>query len=347
MKKQITFVREKFNPYGGAERYFQRLIDTLQNRNLYRVEILEFPQPKWMSSWLKIILFNLKACRAKKDRFYFSNDRLICLDIHRAGGGTHKAFLKTKGFTLNPFHPVALWIEKKTLENTKKIIANSQKVKRDILESYDIPDSKIEVIYNGVPIPPEFNKIDAKKKLQEEFKIDMKDKIILYVGSGFERKGVWELLEILSRVKGPYRAFIVGKDKRMNKYKKYTKKLGMENKIFFTGPRRDVDLFYKSADIFLFPTKYEPFSNVVLEALSYGAVVFTTKQNGASEILDDFYVMESPKDINISKKLDRLLSNNILLKEEQKKAREIPKEYTIEKNVDLTVKLIQEVLENK
>lgn len=344
MRKKITFVREKFNPYGGAERYFQRLINTLKKLGDYEIELLEFPQPSWMPSWLKMLIFNYQACRAKKECFYFSNDRITCLDIHRAGGGTHKAFLKTKGFSLNPLHPVSLWIEKRTLENARLIIANSRKVKTDILESYDIPSKKIEIIYNGVPIH-DFDKNVSRSRLKKEFQVDENEKIILYVGSGFERKGVWEFLEILSRVKKDFKAFIVGKEKRMGKYIRYAKKLGLQDKVFFTGPRKDVETFYAASDIFLFPTRYEPFSNVVLEALSFENIVFTTRQNGAHEILEEHFVMNSPNDYSVVERIDAYLGNDSNLAKAQKKARELAKQYSIERNVSKTIQVIEKAFE--
>lgn len=341
--KKISFVRERFNPYGGAERYFQRLIEEIEQRKEFEVELLEFPQPKWLVSWIKNPLYNYQACRQKGNRFYFSNDRLTCLDIHRAGGGTHKAFLKTKGLSLNPLHPVNLWLEKRTLKNAKIIIANSKKVKQDILDSYDIPENKIVVIYNGVPIRS-FDKTQAKFELVDEFEIPLDAKILLYVGSGFRRKGVRELLEILSKIREKFVAFIVGKEKNIEKYQKLSRQLNLSNKVFFTGPRKDVERFYAASDIFVFPTHYEPFSNVVLEALSYETVVFTTKQNGASEILESTFVMEHPRDFSVCQKIEHLLEDVDLLKTEQKKARELAKRFSIESNTDKTIEVIKKAL---
>ena len=341
--KKISFVRERFNPYGGSERYFQRLIDEISRRGIFEVEVLEFPQPKWLVSWIKLPLYNFIACLNKRGRFYFSNDRLTCLDIHRAGGGTHKAFLKTKGFTLNPLHPVNLWLEKKTLENAKYIIANSNKVKQDILDSYPISEEKIKVIYNGVVLKS-FDKQKAKKQLTKEFGIRADEKILLYVGSGFERKGVHELLQILSKLRQPFKAFIIGKEKKMAHYIKEAERLKLTDRIFFTSARQDVDTFYAASDIFILPTRYEPFSNVVLEALSFENIVFTTKQNGASEILDPHFVMKRPDDFSICGKIDDLLADSQSLERYQKAAREIAKNHSIQRNVNETIGLIEKVM---
>jgi len=343
--QKITFVRRQHTPFGGAERYLERLVDVLKNRG-YETEIRHLEQPKWMPSWLKFLYYDHQACSSKGERFYFSNDRLTCLDIYRAGGGVHKVFLKTKGFSLNPLHPVYLHLEKRAFENALTIIANSQMVKNEIIETYGIDPKKIEVIYNGVPLEP-FDKRASKKRLVEEFGIAEEEKIILYVGSGFERKGVAELLQLLVLLKSDFKAFVVGKEKQLNRYRQMVRDMGLDKRVFFTGPREDVSTFYAAADIFILPTHYEPFSNVVLEALSYENIVFTTRQNGASEILDERFIMASPGDVSIVAEIEKLLEDKAYLESTQTKAGEIAQQYTIEANADKTVEVIRQTMEKR
>jgi UDP-glucose:(heptosyl)LPS alpha-1,3-glucosyltransferase len=114
--------------------------------------------------------------------------------------------------------------------------------------------------------------------------------------------------------------------------------------VIFTGPREDVDDFYAISDIFLLPTHYEPFSNVVLEAMNFENVVFTTRQNGASELLDKRFIMDSPKDNKVVKSIDNLLSNETNLKEEQIKNREKSKLFSIEENLNKTLEVINDYI---
>ena len=337
----IYFIRQKYTPFGGAERYLKRLTSVLIKKNI-EFDIIYANLPKWFPSWVKALIFNYKVCKNKNNFFYFSLDRITCADIYRAGDGVHKTFLKTKGFSLNPLHLTYLYLEKKCFKNAKKIIANSNMIKKEIIKEYKIDPKKIEVVYNGVEIK-DFDKKSAIERLKNEFDI-INEKILLFVGSGFERKGVEEFLKILSKIDHPFKAFIVGKEKNINRYKNLSKKLNLEDKVFFTGPRKDVDTFYAAADIFLFPTHYEPFSNVILEAMSFENVVFTTAQNGASEILPKDFIMQNPKDFSIVSKIDQLLKDEQKLKKIQKNMREISKKYTIEQNVEKTLKVIDEFI---
>ena len=332
--KKLTLLRQKPNKFGGAEKYLERLINELKKQNI-DFEIIYSTSPKFLSSWIKAIWYNLQVCIPKKNKFYFSLERITCPDIYRAGDGVHKVFLEIeKKSKLNPLHLVYLYFEKKAFINAKKIIAISKMVKNDIIKSYNIDPNKIEVIYNGIPLK---EKVDFSD-LVREFNIK-NEKIILYVGSGFKRKGVKKALEIVAKLKGNFKFFVVGKEKNINWYKDYAKKLKIDNKVIFTGPRVDVDKFYSMADIFLFPTRYEPFGSVVIEALNFECVVFTTNTCGGGEILSQDWIIDD----KIVSKIQYLLDNEKELYELQKKAKSISKNFSIEKNVQKTLKVINEI----
>ena len=332
---KITFLRLKPNKFGGAEKYLERLANELKKQNI-DFEIKYTTAPKFLPSWVKAVWFNLEVCLNKTNKFYFSLERITCPDIYRAGDGVHKVFLKIENKSkLNPLHYVYLWIEKRMFKNAQKIIANSNMIKKQIINTYNIDSEKIEVIYNGIPLKEKADVKDIKK----EFNVG-DEKILLYVGSGFKRKGVKEALEIVSKLNGDFKFFVVGKEKDIQWYKNYAKSLRVDDKVIFTGPRTDVDKFYSMADIFIFPTHYEPFSNVILEALNFECVSFTTKMNGASEILPSEWIIDE----NIVDKIQNLLDNEEELKKLKKKAKEISKNFSIEENVKKTLKVINEAI---
>ncbi|NPA55463.1 MAG: glycosyltransferase family 4 protein [Epsilonproteobacteria bacterium] len=333
----LTFLRLKRSKFGGAENYLSRLTDELSKHNV-KFTIKYSSAPKFLPSWLKIIWYNLEVCLGKKD-IYFSFERVICPDIYRAGDGVHKVFLQTiKKSKFNPLHYVYLFIEKRMFQNAKIIIANSNMIKHQITTTYNISPNKIITIYNGIKLKPLSNADDIKK----EFNIT-NEKILLYVGSGFERKGVKEVIQIASYLDGDYKLFIVGKEKRIKWYQDYAKQLGVN--AIFTNTREDVDKFYSLADVFVFPTHYEPFSNVVLEAMSFKCAVITTAQNGASEILPEEFVMKNPKDYKIEL-LKKLLTNPSYLQSIKEQNYQIASQFTIEKNAKETLKVIQQVLKD-
>ncbi len=342
--KKIHFIRANKTKYGGAENYLLRLTEELKNREIEH-KIVNSIFPKFLMSWLRAILFNLQVCINKKNKFYFSLERVVCPDIYRAGDGVHRVFMNIeKKSKFNLLNIVYLYIEKRMFNNAKKIIAISNMVKNDIINTYKISPKKIKVIYNGIKL----KKIDYNnsfKRISQEFNISTDEKIFLFVGSGFKRKGVKEFLEILSKLENRnFKAFVIGKEKNIVYYKNLSKKLNLANKIIFTGQRTDVDDFYTISDIFLFPTRYEPFGNVILEAMNFSNAVITTKFCGGGEILNNQLIMNTPQDYTIASKIDALLENPEKLEALKKENFKIVQNFTIEKNAKETMDIINEYL---
>ena len=273
--KKIVFLRLDLDAIGGAQRYLSRLVKALKDSGV-ACETRGFNGSKKLSSWIKALRFNSQAKRQKgADEIYFSLERITCADIYRAGDGVHKVYMKTKPFWfVNPLNFVIPYLEKRTFKNAKKIIANSNFIKRQICETYGIAEEKIAVVYNGVNLPTRVQKGSAKLALCEEFGLDFDLPTLLFVGSGFKRKGAEEFLRIAARLKTRVNCLIVGRDKNAARYKNLAKELGLN--AVFTGAQKNAAKFYEGSELFLFPTAYEPFSNVVLEALSYGCVAITT-----------------------------------------------------------------------
>jgi len=339
---KLYLVREKSTKFGGAEVYLSRLSKVLSNNGIEH-KILNSVFPRILPSWLRIILFNLQACLMKKEKFYFSLERIVCPDVYRAGDGVHKIFLSIENKSkFNLLHPVYLFLERRCFNNAKHIIANSQMVKNEIIKVYGVDRHKIDVVYNGIQ-PKEVDYAQSYQKLSNEFDLQSDTPIILYVGSGFKRKGVEEFLGIISKMTTKCQAFILGKEKKIYYYEQLAKDLGVDNKVVFTGPRTDVVDFYTISDIFLFPTHYEPFSNVVLEAMNFGNAVFTTKQNGAHEILSEKYIMSSPKDFLVVDRIDKLLRNKDALRAAKKDNQLMAAKLSIETNMMKTLEIIKKV----
>lgn len=355
--QKIALARFKYTPYGGAENYLARLIVALKDKGVgFRVfstnwvdeNAIKISSPKFLPSFLRIFSFAYYACKQKRENeLLFSLERLPCADVYRAGDGVHRAWLDTRlsygesklAIFSNPLQAVYLWLERRTFQNSRKIIANSNFVKNDIIKHYGIEVSKIAVVYNGVSVNT-LGGEECKESICAEFGIEKDKKIILFVGSGFARKGVAEFLETLSKLgRDDYAAIIVGKEKKMSAYQKKAKELGVN--AIFTGARSDADRFYAAADMFLFPTRYEPFSNVCLEAMAGGCAVITSAQNGASEALDSEFVMKNPRDMDILPVLHRLLDDSEFLSEVKTANRAKSLEFSMERNLEETLAVLE------
>lgn len=117
--KGICLIREKSSKFGGAEVYLSRLAKALKVEGI-KYQIVNSIFPSFLPSWLRIILFNFQVCLTKKNKLYFSLERIVCPDVYRAGDGVHKVFLNIENKSkLNPLHPIYLFLEKRCFNNAR------------------------------------------------------------------------------------------------------------------------------------------------------------------------------------------------------------------------------------
>ncbi len=251
----------------------------------------------------------------------------------------------------NPRHRVILSLEKNILnpENTRIIITNSKLVKSQVVNTYNYPASRIYVVYNGVELE-RFS--PGEGRVREELRLDGSETVLLFVSMDFKRKGLDYLLDAIAILKSRgvgLKLVVVGKDGKKT-YQKKVRKLGIGNSVFFVGEVSNVEDYYRSADIFVLPTRYDPFANVCLEAMACGTPVITTVNNGASELITesvDGYVIDEPR--RIVEKLVEKLYHFVLLPASEKgkmrrQARLKAEKYSIEQNASQTLAVFEKEL---
>ena len=360
---KIALVRKNYTHYGGAENYLKLVADGLVSRGHevrifssgdwpeeYSVKkISSFRKPSFLSNVLFAAKSRRELQRGPADCI-LSFERTYFQDIYRAGDGCHREWLNKRGilesrlkrisFGLNPHHRVLLFLENKCFMNSKKIIANSMMVKKDIMKHYRVDDAKIEVIYNGVDIE-RFRPVKKEEKAVIRERLNIKEeKVVLFAGADFKRKGLPVLLRAFSLIKRDGVRLIVAGKRPKSEFVSMAKKLGIEKEVTFWGPEKKIEQLYSVADLFVLPTIYDPFSNATLEAMASGVAVITTADNGASEIIEDNvhgYVLKDPLDhdtlaLNISDALDR---SEVMGNEARIKAEEFPIGNSIEKIVNM------------
>lgn len=381
---KLVFIKKNFSIHGGVEKYMKTLLDhlTLVNKNKKHNTEIHVIAKKWvdspgiifhkvnplpLGSFISALAFN-SAVRRKiedlKPDCVISFERTTCQDIYRAGEGCHKEWLRIRrrieplwkklSFLINPLHITMLKIEKKLFSESKLIIAISEMVKSQIIQNYNTPDKKIKVIYNGVDLKkfsPENSK-PYRSEIRGKYFIADDAKLILFVGSGFERKGLKTALQAISSIQNKNQASDTGKIKLMvigkgnvKKYQSLAVKYKIDDIALFIEPQKDIEKFYAAADIFVLPTFYDPFGNVMIEAMASGLPVLTTRSSGASELIqngEEGFVLEDPADFNtLAEYINKALLNSKLMGE---KARLKAENYPIEKAADEYMKNITEMI---
>ena len=176
------------------------------------------------------------------------------------------------------------------------------------------PEDRIWVVYNGVdrerfnPGLAEKYRDPVRAELRPEPEVN---RCFLFVGSGYARKGLAELIQALKYCPG--KLLVTGRDKA-GPYKSLAHKCGAADRVKFLGPRPDVERLYASADVFVLPTLYDPFANVCLEAMASGLPVVTTKETGAAEVIEpgvNGYTTNLPVDPrDLAEKLEKAMHLN-------------------------------------
>jgi UDP-glucose:(heptosyl)LPS alpha-1,3-glucosyltransferase len=188
---------------------------------------------------------------------------------------------------------VALQIERRAFGpgRYRRILVNSEMIKRDIARRYPVRVEDLVVVYNGVD-PERFHprlRATAGAELRRTLGIGAEEIALLFLGSGFARKGLRPLLESLPevlRTRPAVRLLVTGRDKRRSDYEKLARRLGLQDRVHFLGWRDDAEACFAAADLYVLPTIYDSFAYTVLEAFASGIPVVTTANAGAAELIE-------------------------------------------------------------
>lgn len=189
---------------------------------------------------------------------------------------------------LNPMHHWVSWRDKVMIGGLRfrRYIALSERVALELQRYYGVPCRRIEVIPNGVNLerfsPAPDDRIATRRRLGVPADAPM----LLFVGHEFERKGLAHVIDALAALGREARLVVVGAG-RAAPFVQQAERLGVSERVLFTGPRRDLPELYRAADAFVFPTAYEAFSLVCMEAMACGLPVFASRVGGIEDYLRD------------------------------------------------------------
>jgi UDP-glucose:(heptosyl)LPS alpha-1,3-glucosyltransferase len=218
-----------------------------------------------------------------------SHERTLQQHIYRAGEGCHRGYLMTREVTSARrfYHRVILSLERRVFERTPRIVAIARAGKHEIETLYGVSPNRVTVIYNGVDLErfhPR-NRELYRATARAEAGVPKEAWTALFVGSGFERKGLATAIEALAGLGDPgSRLAVVGKGDP-GPYRSLAATLGVGEQVVWLPSRPDVEYWYAAADACVLPSRYEPFGNVHLEALAAGLPVVASTRAGGSELI--------------------------------------------------------------
>ncbi len=300
---KIALVHPKFDRSGGAERYACTLAEGLVGRghevhlfgrragplapgmSFRRVACL--PLGRAVKTWT----FSAAACRRlSRERFSVVQGlgKTWCQTVHRAGGGVHRAYrAREAAGSPSLYDRVVLGIEDRLFASPllRGVVAPSHWVAEEIRRYYPSVEDRIRVIPNGVDtrsFHPDGRERD-RVALGTRIGVEAGEPLLLLVATNFRLKGLEKAVGLLVRL-GAGHLVVVGGDEP-GPYRAIAARQGVGARLHFLGSTTEMAPLYRSADLLVHPTAYDPFANACLEALACGTPVLTSDRNGAGDVL--------------------------------------------------------------
>ena len=349
---RIALVANHIHFRGGMERYCAELVNALCDRHdlhLFSCEVDDVPRDKVTVHPVRTIKKPFAALFAQ---FYWQTSRMIRMQdydiVHTIGGITAQQNIVTAQYCqyawgdairrepgakegITAYHQF-MWrmtgyFEKRafTSPQTLGISANSHRTQADLIKFYGANSEKIQVIYNGIDAS-RFTPTNSRfrREIRQRYQIPETSVVVLFVGE-YRRKGLATVIRALGELQDPrIHLLAVGKG-NLEQYQTLAKQAGISQQVTFAGPARDIEQVFGAADMFVFPTYYEPFGMVITEAMASSLPVITSRSAGASEMISEGesgLLLDNPGDPHeLSQKIKILLTDEANRKQIGKSAR--------------------------
>jgi glycosyltransferase involved in cell wall biosynthesis len=222
---------------------------------------------------------SLDAARALKYEYKLP----FVATVHATESGRHGGIFND---TSRYIHEQEYWL---TYE-AWRIIVCSEFMKGEVSRLFNSPSDKIDVVYNGVKAANFKFQWSAADRAQFRSVYALpEEKIVIFVGRFVREKGIQVLLNAASSIlaQEPSTKFLIVGGGNRDKFEKFSAWMGLQGKIIFTGfmGGRPLHQLYRIADVAAFPSLYEPFGIVALEAMAAGAPVVASDAGGLREVV--------------------------------------------------------------
>jgi starch synthase len=183
------------------------------------------------------------------------------------------------------------WIEKTAIEMADALIAVSKETKEDVLKHFDVDESKIKVIYNGINLQEYV--VTSDTSTLDAYGIDKSKPYVLFVGRITKQKGIIHLVNAIKYIAADTQIVLcagapdtpeIAKEMQdsVNEVKK------TRNNVIWIAemlPKKEVIQLYSHADVFCCPSIYEPFGIINIEAMACKTAVVASAVGGIKEVV--------------------------------------------------------------
>jgi UDP-glucose:(heptosyl)LPS alpha-1,3-glucosyltransferase len=299
-KKKIAIVIGAFTRFGGAERMAVETCERLKDKfefhvicreydvqldgvKIHKVRRINFPRS------LKRLIFAFQVRNVLKKLDFdlvHSHERIFEADIFSLHGTPPEHWAKEVlgRKYLNLFDRSCAYLDRKLINSSRcKVLLPVSRLVEDCYKKYyDLSQKTIEVVHPTVSdefVNPSSPLFDWRERLNTP-----KDaKVVLFIANNYEHKGLDLVFDAISEIFKTKEIYLwVGGRGNITKYEAKAKKLRIGNFVRFTGMiSENLPHLYRSANLFVLPSKFDTFGIVVIEALASGLPVIISNSCGA------------------------------------------------------------------
>ncbi len=301
MKKKLAILLYRYFPYGGLQKDFLGISKELVTRGhivkVYtrswegdipeNIDVVELGE-KGLSNYSKNKNYVSEAMKCLKNfmpDIVFGFNKMPGLDVYFAADTCFAKQSLTKNsmqrFTRRFRQSMAFEEEVFSVNSKSKILLLNEKQSQDFQDFYSTQNERLTIIPPG--IEKNWNEQESIN-IHKLLSLPLNEKIILFVGSDFSRKGLDRAIlgmSYLSDQSVSATLLVIGDDSK-EPYKKIIKDQSLEHKVIFLGPRIDVASFMKSSDLLVHPAREEAAGNIIIEALVSGLPCLVSSEVGFS-----------------------------------------------------------------
>jgi glycosyltransferase involved in cell wall biosynthesis len=184
-------------------------------------------------------------------------------------------------------------------ERLERVIAQSRLLAGDLAHFYGVPESKLEVAHGGVnasTFDPQ-ERLALRSQMREELGLPEGRFVFFFIGNNWLIKGLYHVLRALADVPDVWVAIVGADVERPESWERFSRELGVADRIRYLPRRRDVIAYYAAADALLAPSVYDTFPLMPMEAMACGLPVIISAQTGVAEIVgpEDALVVSNPR----------------------------------------------------
>ena len=254
-------------------------------------------------------------------------------------------------FKKDDLYKLTNWTKTSVLESAH-IITISESSKKDIIETYKVPDGKVTVAYPGYneEIFRVIRDTDGIEKTARKYGIE--GDYIIYIGTVQPRKNLLRLIRSMKKIED-IKLVVVGKIRGKGKQGwmneeilEEPKKLEIEEKVIFTDyvPPQDLPHLIAGSKAFVLPSLWEGFGIPVVEAMATGTPVITSNVSSLPEVAGDAGLLVNPKsETQIEQAIRLLVSDKKLHARLSKRALEQAKKFSWQKMAKEVIEVLKAV----